>query len=463
MKGEELTSLIQKLKSLDTARIQQTLPTPYNPQDELDRTNSTCNEIHRLAHELFFETSPNVLTSGPPCGSCFKYKKALESSIAFIEDNLIPATREFINVVDMSFQTKTPEAPQPVTKSSKQLSDSNMFSVLALSRTQVASTEWASYYDETLMQPIVSLDSEMNDQEELVQQLRSQLHEANAEKDDLLEELDAMKLEMRNCFHSLTQSIKSLSISHQEISENVESADIAHRLPVTWHPAVIKVGSQDPTPMTSEVLYRNAYFPDRGVDMVWSALHTWFLNEFGAGEEEDFKTAFESKVVNLIRNPTVFASKANPTARAVYLTKCLKLDIKPNSGILRFLSPIPLSDAQITTLDLASNYLGDHGVLALVPLFPLLPNLTQLNLSNNGLRNGGVYEVIQALKKHPPLTYLDLSSNKFTRVAGRELLGLITLNPNLKVILVEKTGVDDALKARIQKRLKSVRVVTGKM
>ena len=122
--------------------------------------------------------------------------------------------------------------------------------------------------------------------------------------------------------------------------------------------------------------------------------------------------------------------------------------------MLQILSPLPDSDGGVGTLDLHSNYIGDRGVLALIPALALLHKVHTINLSDNGLRNAGVSEIAHALKKQPHLTSVNLSRNKFTRVAGKELLGLITVNANLKVIEVEGTGLDDALKARILKRLK---------
>eukprot|EP00760_Papus_ankaliazontas_P000289 PhM_4_TR10048/c1_g1_i2/m.99359 len=196
---------------------------------------------------------------------------------------------------------------------------------------------------------------------------------------------------------------------------------------------------------------------DGGLRMIWDAIECCFHHEYGPSRLDKFAAVFENKIAVSVRARDTFLMRAGAapglgtSARSVYERECARLGLKKNTGVLALFSPIPLDDSTVKSLDLSNNFLGDHGLLALLPALQRLPHLTTLSLSNNGLRNPGVHELIEVVKRHPSIASLDLSNNKFT--IGRELLVLINLNPRIRHVNVSHTALDLALQERISRKL----------
>eukprot|EP01065_Artemidia_motanka_P022505 TRINITY_DN2670_c6_g1_i1.p1 TRINITY_DN2670_c6_g1~~TRINITY_DN2670_c6_g1_i1.p1 ORF type:complete len:557 (+),score=183.77 TRINITY_DN2670_c6_g1_i1:59-1672(+) len=216
-----------------------------------------------------------------------------------------------------------------------------------------------------------------------------------------------------------------------------------------------------------DTIYRDC-FEGSGMALIWAAIQSVFTLEFAGADSPDasakFQSAYESSIAPHVASPEALQARMQGASslREMYHLECAKLQCKPNSGVLRLLPALPalapsvgIPDQPLRSLDLTDNFLGDKGLQALLPLLQKMLQLEVLGLAHNGLQNKGVHALVEEVRSHPSLTEIDLSRNRISRSAGKELVSLVTANPRIRHICVDGTRIDDALKARISRRLQS--------
>eukprot|EP01062_Namystynia_karyoxenos_P052143 TRINITY_DN4143_c0_g1_i1.p1 TRINITY_DN4143_c0_g1~~TRINITY_DN4143_c0_g1_i1.p1 ORF type:complete len:609 (+),score=214.63 TRINITY_DN4143_c0_g1_i1:76-1827(+) len=221
-----------------------------------------------------------------------------------------------------------------------------------------------------------------------------------------------------------------------------------------------------------DTIYRDLY-EGSGMAMLWAALQSVYQLEFAAADSacpevacEKFCQAYQRHIAPHVASAEAFRGKISRAAslRDIYHVECAKLRCKPNSGVMRLLPALPApppsvglaeGEGQLKELDLSDNFLGDKGLQALLPLLQKMPRLETLRLARNGLQNRGVHALTEELREHPAITHLDLSHNRISRSAGKELVGLIAANSRIRRLSLAGTRIDEALKARIERKLQS--------
>eukprot|EP00995_Heteronema_vittatum_P008752 NODE_399_length_1408_cov_353.530537_g295_i0.p1 GENE.NODE_399_length_1408_cov_353.530537_g295_i0~~NODE_399_length_1408_cov_353.530537_g295_i0.p1 ORF type:complete len:234 (+),score=60.80 NODE_399_length_1408_cov_353.530537_g295_i0:171-872(+) len=138
--------------------------------------------------------------------------------------------------------------------------------------------------------------------------------------------------------------------------------------------------------------------------------------------------------------------------REIYQYYCTAYKCKPNSKLLSQL-PTAVGPLSMRELTLSENLVGDRGILPVLELVRLNPQLHTLWLPDNGLRNTAVECLVHMALEHPSLTDIDLSNNRITLGAGKVLQELARKNNRLVRINLSGTRIDEQLQARIQQRL----------
>jgi hypothetical protein len=136
--------------------------------------------------------------------------------------------------------------------------------------------------------------------------------------------------------------------------------------------------------------------------------------------------------------------------REIYLQECEQRKVRVNSDVVRMLPATAANAtwAHIQTLDLSRNCLGRRGMLPVLAVIRMCPNLRVLDLSDNYLSNDFVLELCATLKESSPhLTTLNLSRNPISYPAGKALLRLIRGGgkETLRAVLVEQTLMNPGL------------------
>lgn len=212
-----------------------------------------------------------------------------------------------------------------------------------------------------------------------------------------------------------------------------------------------------------ERLYVDVY-KGRGMEMVWNAVDTVYRCEYDgkladATPDEQaemytrFQGDFDREVSSVINNQQAFSDMVQGVTplRSDYVANCLSHRVKANSGVVTLLSHFK-SDRAVRELSLQGNYIGDNGVLPLLPVLARMHNLTDINLANNGIRNDGVRHLCRALASHPSVCRIDLSHNAIARAGGKDILSLVNTCSRIIAVDLEGTSMDAALRTRIQER-----------
>lgn len=114
---------------------------------------------------------------------------------------------------------------------------------------------------------------------------------------------------------------------------------------------------------------------------------------------------------------------------------------------------------ETTIVDLNRNYLGDGGLLALLPTLQQLPNLEVLLIDQNGLSGASVVPLmVEVLMAKPNFHHLSLNGNRdITPRVGRDLIAFVKAKPSMLVLDVEGTQIfvesGKILKRLLQERL----------
>ncbi|CUG91982.1 leucine-rich repeat protein, putative [Bodo saltans] len=95
----------------------------------------------------------------------------------------------------------------------------------------------------------------------------------------------------------------------------------------------------------------------------------------------------------------------------------------------------------VAVLDLNHSYLGDHGILCLVPHIAKLAGLRELHLQRNGISTASLVPLLaDAIAPHHCLEVLDLSNNRdITPRCGRDLLAFLKAVTSVRELRVEGT------------------------
>jgi len=141
--------------------------------------------------------------------------------------------------------------------------------------------------------------------------------------------------------------------------------------------------------------------------------------------------------------------QTKPSCATIYARECSVMQIKTNSGIMNLL-PKSAGNYCITELNLGVNFVGDKGLLTLIPVIAICPSLYRLTLRDNGLHNPTVIALCKTLAVHPGISIIDLSSNQYLCLdAGTALLSLVKKNTNIWRLSLQKTGISRELQKKI--------------
>lgn len=136
--------------------------------------------------------------------------------------------------------------------------------------------------------------------------------------------------------------------------------------------------------------------------------------------------------------------------RMLYLQRCTRMKIKPNSLIERMLIE---AREPVRVIDLSRNYVGPNGLMALLDVVEQNPNVTTLILGENGANNQVVEKLCIVAKSHPALTTINLDKNPISHLAGRMVLHALQMNPRLTKLSLEGTVLQPQMLARIALQL----------
>ena len=146
---------------------------------------------------------------------------------------------------------------------------------------------------------------------------------------------------------------------------------------------------------------------------------------------------------------------SQPTA-ATYAYYCDQFDVKANSGMKRLLSqPGMQRPHEIVGIDCRGTFLGDRGVLPVLELARVCPNLVSLDFTENGLKNTAVEAIADfviscGLEK---FSRLSIAKNRVTIGAAIVLHEAARRNHKMVVIDVAGTRIDPGLAARLQEQV----------
>lgn len=140
-----------------------------------------------------------------------------------------------------------------------------------------------------------------------------------------------------------------------------------------------------------------------------------------------------------------------PLAEA-YFTACARHgNVKVNTALVRALS------TDIQRLDLAQNFVGHRGLLALLDVLAAGKHITHLCLRGNFLDNADVAAIAQGLRRAQHLIEIDLRDNPgISQSGGRLMLAAVDTPPyNLQLVLLDGTNVPACLRHRIESTARS--------
>eukprot|EP01006_Ploeotia_vitrea_P024028 TRINITY_DN56742_c0_g1_i1.p1 TRINITY_DN56742_c0_g1~~TRINITY_DN56742_c0_g1_i1.p1 ORF type:complete len:239 (+),score=16.22 TRINITY_DN56742_c0_g1_i1:38-754(+) len=147
---------------------------------------------------------------------------------------------------------------------------------------------------------------------------------------------------------------------------------------------------------------------------------------------------------------------ADRSCREIYQYYCKQYKTKPNSLLLSWL-PADKGVFTLQDMELNGNFIGDRGILPLLEVARLNPQLKRMSLHNNGIKNSGVECLVHMCLEHQGLSSLDLSHNRISLGSGKVLQELAKKNKNMVNIVVNDTRIDEQLQQRIEARVKQNR------
>ncbi|CBH15005.1 hypothetical protein, conserved [Trypanosoma brucei gambiense DAL972] len=139
----------------------------------------------------------------------------------------------------------------------------------------------------------------------------------------------------------------------------------------------------------------------------------------------------------------------------MYRSHCQAVGVAMNSALLRGLPETTEKLRNMKVMHFGRNFLGDRGILPLLPVIKQAKSLHTLDLRNNGIGNEGVKALCRQLRDHPSLRVLELGGNPFTYLAARQLTYLCEYNDRITFIGVDDTLMTEPLRQSIVHRMQA--------
>jgi hypothetical protein len=108
------------------------------------------------------------------------------------------------------------------------------------------------------------------------------------------------------------------------------------------------------------------------------------------------------------------------------------------------LAPILARMAQLTSIDLSCNAIGDAGAASLAPSLARMAQLTSLDLGGNGIGAAGAASLAPSLARMAQLASLDLSRNDIGDAGAASLAPSLALMPQLASLYLGDNYIGDA-------------------
>uniref|UniRef100_A0A7S4FQ97 Uncharacterized protein n=1 Tax=Eutreptiella gymnastica TaxID=73025 RepID=A0A7S4FQ97_9EUGL len=132
------------------------------------------------------------------------------------------------------------------------------------------------------------------------------------------------------------------------------------------------------------------------------------------------------------------AIKKPPQSYIAYMESCNRAGVTPSKPFLsKLLATEPIRAIAVIRGELHGRYIDRAGVMAVVSVLPLLPDVTHLTASSCLLEDTDVDAVCAHLDQHRSLLCIDLTSNTFTFTALQKLLQLFEKNTRWQRLLVD--------------------------
>mmetsp|Transcript_9806 Transcript_9806/g.17313 ORF Transcript_9806/g.17313 Transcript_9806/m.17313 type:complete len:400 (-) Transcript_9806:1689-2888(-) len=125
--------------------------------------------------------------------------------------------------------------------------------------------------------------------------------------------------------------------------------------------------------------------------------------------------------------------------RAFYVNTCKDMDVKVNRAFFNSLSPVPNDYDATDEIRLSNTYVGQKGVLAMLPVIAKCHRVQKIGMPQNGLRDdAATVQLINTLQQScPELTSLDLSGNDVGSDVGVAIAKMLGSQRNKKLVEVD--------------------------
>lgn len=172
----------------------------------------------------------------------------------------------------------------------------------------------------------------------------------------------------------------------------------------------------------------------------------------GDGADEDQQT-----VQTKAAKATISCSRQHPAVlKKHYASECLEKGLHPNSGVSSYVLGCDPCLCGLEVVSFRNLFVGDRGVVALLPLLRYSRNLRSLNLAGNGLRRDGIQTIVGALQEPgehtTSLCILELSQNPMHRLCFDGLMGLAAARQNILMMGCTGTSLPPWARSRLLKR-----------
>eukprot|EP00451_Oxyrrhis_marina_P007937 CAMPEP_0204276712 /NCGR_PEP_ID=MMETSP0468-20130131/28680_1 /ASSEMBLY_ACC=CAM_ASM_000383 /TAXON_ID=2969 /ORGANISM="Oxyrrhis marina" /LENGTH=343 /DNA_ID=CAMNT_0051253387 /DNA_START=13 /DNA_END=1044 /DNA_ORIENTATION=- len=128
----------------------------------------------------------------------------------------------------------------------------------------------------------------------------------------------------------------------------------------------------------------------------------------------------------------------------VYRTKCVEAQVRANTGVCQLVTLAEPCFCRLYILSLRNLFLGDRGIVALVPLLEAAQLLKCVNVAGNGIRHYG-FEALAAgfgdPDVHTDLRVVDLSDNPISAKSLELAKGLIRAKPMIVLFGLSRTDI----------------------
>jgi hypothetical protein len=141
------------------------------------------------------------------------------------------------------------------------------------------------------------------------------------------------------------------------------------------------------------------------------------------------------------------AGESNDSPTALYVRGCAALRVPVNTGVAAALQDLDYHST--TRIDFSKNYLGQRGLLPLLPVFERCQGLRELVLADNYLSNESVVSLCDSLEKTTRLESLRLSRNPISYPSGKRLQSLVASSPVLANVDLTSTLMNPGLASRV--------------